>query len=237
MSKVSVESNQGPFLFLEPSMIEVDESVNVRPYSTSHESSERDVEELQRLIRSIEEHGQEQPVIVRENGGEKFKLIAGNRRLRAIETINIGREVNDQIQVQAVVLPATVDPLRAAFDENDKRQAMSPMDKALNFKTVRELNKWTGAKGDKKVAEYFGVNVATVVQYRKLEGLGAEIQERVHSGILTMDAAMIIAKMPTEDQEQVVISAEVHERERMAKDGETEAENAVITGVPGRSKK
>ena len=63
----------------------------------------------------------------------RYLLIAGNRRVQALTVINAGRGDGDQLKIQALVSQAA-DPFRAAFDENDKRAAMSPMDKALNFK-------------------------------------------------------------------------------------------------------
>ena len=245
MSKQSAVTDRGrELLFLDPSQIEIDAEVNVRPFSATHDQTDEDGIQLQRLIKSIEENGQEQPVIVRPNGGEAFKLVAGNRRLAAINIVNAGREEKDQIKVMAVISEAK-DVFRAAYDENDKRQDMTPMNKCLNFKFIREREGWTGAKGDKKVAEYFGVNVATVVQYRKLEALSPEIQNKIHQGVLSMDAALVVANVgkdltpegKKELQEQIVADAEIEERKRLAAAGDEEAETAVVTGVAGKSKK
>lgn len=240
--RVETEVPTEAIMLLDPFEIEIDEAVNVRPFSTQVEESEADQQALEDLMRSIDENGQEQPIGVRINGDGKPKLTWGSRRLQAVKMLNVGRDT--ALPVKAII-DHSPDAFRAAFDENDKRKQMSPMDRALNFKRVREKESWTGPKGDKKLADYFGVNVATIVQYRKLENLTREVQVKVNSGVLTMDAALVVASAGKgkseperkEIQEQIIADAVVEERKRTAEAGDAAAETAVITGVPGRKKK
>ena len=242
MSK-ETETNSTPappqLLFLDPSQIELDETVNVRPYTTAHTQSDASGLDFQSLIESIERNGQEQPVIVRSHPKypSRYLLVAGNRRTQAVTVINAGRAEEEQIKVQAVLLAGGVDPFRVAFDENDKRAAMSPMDKALNFKAYRERNKLTGKGADAKVAAEFGVSTATVIQHRKLEKLDEKTQEMVGTGALTMDAALIAAKvgeeLGAEKQAEVVQKAAEIEKGKQEKAAEGKVVITSATGRPG----
>ena len=53
----------------------------------SHARRRIDADELDSLARSIAEHGLLQPIVVRPLGGGRHELLAGARRLRAVQAL------------------------------------------------------------------------------------------------------------------------------------------------------
>lgn len=86
-------------------------------------------EELRELAQSIEENGLVQPVVVRKKG-ERYELIAGERRFRAFKLL--GRD-----KIPAVVTEA--DDLTAAkysLIENLQREDLNPYEEAAAYRTL-----------------------------------------------------------------------------------------------------
>src|SRR5215471_18478059 len=185
-------------LFLDTSEIVESEVTNVRPW-TSKESDEEEIKKIELLAETIQEEGQIQPVVVRKRTVNelgfpdgRYELVAGRRRKRAIELINAGREKGKELKISAVVsVNATENQnaFRQATIENIHREQINPMDMAMNIHNVREKFGWKGTKETAKVAAFFKVSKASVIQYEKLLALPSEIQEKVHKGELTRDDA------------------------------------------------
>lgn len=92
-------------------------------------------EAMQELIRSIRDHGLLQPIIVRENG-ERFMVIAGERRWRASMAI-------DAIGALDVIVRNDVEPLQILLmqiAENNHRDNMTPMDTARAYERIKNLS-------------------------------------------------------------------------------------------------
>src|SRR5215471_14739637 len=184
-------------LFLDTSEIVESEVTNVRPW-TSKESDEDELKKIELLAETIQEEGQIQPVVVRKNGNGKYELVAGRRRKAAIELINAGREKGKELKVSAVVSVNTAEnqnAFRQAAIENLHREQINPMDMAENIKNVREKFGWKGTKETAKVAAFFKVSKASVIQYEKLLRLPQEVQEKVHKGELTRDDAFKLSEV------------------------------------------
>lgn len=215
-----------------------DEDVNVRPWSTANptEEDEAAIEELKRMIAA---EGQLEPVRVREitnNGsGPEYHLILGSRRTEAIFRLNVERAAENKppMKVRAEVVDGVDEPTayRQAAMENLGRRNMSPMDLAMVVGNVRENMDWKGAKGTKRVAEYLGVSPATVVQADKLLTMDGEVQRKVHTGVLSAQAAFELKDVPEADREQVLEDARRRQEEEKRTAGEAEAEAAVNAGV------
>src|SRR5215468_3167317 len=158
-------------LFLDTSEIVESEVTNVRPW-TSKESDEDELKKIELLAETIQEEGQLQPIVVGpKNGSNKWPLIAGHRRKAAIELINAGREKGKELKVSAIVsVNATENQnaFRQATIENVHREQINPMDMAMNIQNVREKFGWKGTKETAKVAAFFKVSKASVIQYEKL---------------------------------------------------------------------
>src|SRR5262245_28394756 len=202
-------------LFLDTSEIVESDVTNVRPW-TSKESDEEELKKIELLAETIQEEGQIQPVVVRKNGNGKYELVAGRRRKRAIELINAGREKGKELKVSAVVSASAnqnQNAFRQAAIENVHREQINPMDMAVNIQNVREKFGWKGTKETAKVAAFFKVSKASVIQYEKLLALPSEVQEKVHKGELTRDDAFKLSEiekaMPGASETAVKIAEQV----------------------------
>src|SRR5215471_17303820 len=205
-------------LFLDTIEIVESEVTNVRPW-TSKESDEEELRKIELLAETIQEEGQIQPVVVRKNGNGKYELVAGRRRKRAIELINAGREKGKELKVSAVVSVSAnqnQNAFRQATIENIHREQINPMDMAVNIRNVREKFGWKGTKETAKVAAFFKVSKASVIQYEKLLALPNEVQEKVHKGELTRDDAFKLSEV---ERAQPGTSARVVEEAERTEEG------------------
>ena len=106
---------------------------------------EFDPDELERLARSIREHGVLQPVILRRNG-DRYWLIAGERRWRATKLAGepyIPAVVRDDLTPDAI--------LEVQLLENLEREDLNPFDKTMAI--LRLIGVRAGASQDEVIAE------------------------------------------------------------------------------------
>ena len=245
-------SGMETLVYLNAEDIVIPEETNVRPWSAAHGDTDEEMKAIEEMAETIGKEGQIQAVRVVEdsdgNGGRVYKLIAGRRRVKAVQLHNLQLDENRAaLKVKAVVASGKVTKAnmhRQAALENIQRASISPMDFMQDIAYVRGEYGWKGAKGTKKVAEYFMVSPAQITQHEKLSLLSPDVQAKVHRGELTKDAAFALVKSVEEAakqggaggrskqeiEEDVLVEAEVLQRQEMAAEGDAEAEAAVATG-------
>jgi ParB family chromosome partitioning protein len=131
-------------------------------------------EGLDELAKSIQTSGIIQPVVVRPVG-ERFQLIAGERRWRAAQRAGllkiaaIVREVPDELALEMTLV------------ENIQREDLNPMEAARAFDRLREEFHLT----QEDVAERTGKDRATVANAIRLLKLEPTIQEWIEEGRLS----------------------------------------------------
>lgn len=129
---------------------------------------------LEELIASIQASGLLQPIVVRERTGY-YELIAGERRLRAVQ--QLGWE-----KVPAVI--KDVDDrtlLTLALVENLQRHDLSPVDEAAGYQRLLDEFQLPQAE----VARLVGRNRSTVANLLRLLKLPDEVRALVHEGKLS----------------------------------------------------
>lgn len=218
-----------PYLMLAVEEIRLPEISNVRPYS-SKQDSEREIAEIQRLMLSIEQEGQIQPVVVMPIKGAKdgepgWDLIAGRRRLRAIGMHNLSSD--EPILVKAIIGDETKNVgqlFRRAAHENIMRENITAIDFAYNIKTVRANKKWDKAKDTKKVADFFGCSEAQITQHEKLMELDEEFQQAVGEGKLTREGAYALLKVKAVRRKEVYDAALKKQKVELG-------EGAILSGI------
>lgn len=135
-------------------------------------------EQLSDLVASIKEKGVLQPLLVRPTA-EGYELIAGERRLRAAESLNIEKvpviikNVDDQ---ESLVL---------ALIENIQREELNAIEEARAYKQLIDLYNFT----QDVVAQSVGKNRATITNTLRLLSLPDEIQQSISSGLFSMGHA------------------------------------------------
>jgi len=106
-----------------------------------------DEENLKSLIESIKEQGVIQPILVRKSNKNKYELIAGERRLRAVKTLG-------QKKIPAIV--KTINDESAAVYallENVQRENLNPIEEALGLEKLIKQFKFTQENLAKKTGK------------------------------------------------------------------------------------
>jgi ParB family chromosome partitioning protein len=156
-----------------------------------------DPDELSSLAESIKNHGVLQPLVVRQVG-DRYQLIAGERRLRAAQTAGLNAvpvhvvDFNDQ-QV-----------LEAALVENIHRTDLNPIEKAQGFKEYLDRFQIT----HEQLATRLGLARPTITNLVALLELPAEIQNQVRVGQLTTGHAKLLKGIIDHDK-QIAFAKEI----------------------------
>ena len=87
--------------------------------------------------------------------------------------------------------------------ENIERAATTPIDDAHNQRRLREQYGWSEAK----IADFYKKSVAYVSQLRKTLVLPTEIQQGVAQGNIPLAAALDLADLPAQEQQEAVAEA------------------------------
>ena len=142
-------------------------------------------EGLESLAQSIRQHGLLQPVVVRPMG-DKFELIAGERRWRATKLAG-------STTISAVSKPAdNAQSLTLSIIENLQREDLDPVEEATAFQTlINDLN-----LTQEQVAVHVGKDRSTITNALRLLELPLAIQAKLSSGALTPGHARVLLAVP-----------------------------------------
>jgi ParB family chromosome partitioning protein len=149
-----------------------------------------DADELASLSASVRTHGILQPLVVR-SLGDRFQLIAGERRLRAAQQVGLAKvpvrvvDFNDQ-QV-----------LEAALVENIQRSDLNPIEKAQGFK--EHLDRF--GLNHEQLAQRIGLARSTITNLINLLELAPEVQEGVRLGQLTEAHAKLLKGVKSKEKQ------------------------------------
>lgn len=136
-------------------------------------------ESIKELAESIKEKGVIQPVIVTRVGDGTFKLIAGERRLRAAKLAGLKK-------IPAIIKDlASRDALEIALIENIQREDLDPIETALAFERLKKEFGLT----QEEIAKKVGKDRASVANYLRLLGLPEEVKNMLHEGSITFGHA------------------------------------------------
>jgi ParB family chromosome partitioning protein len=147
-------------------------------------------ESLQTLADSIKTQGVVQPIIARELAGDRYEIIAGERRWRAarlagLTTIPaIVRVMHDQAA------------MAVALVENIQRADLNPLEEA---EALRRLIDECGLTHE-QAAEAVGRSRAAVSNLLRLMDLQADVQALVREGRLSLGHAKVLMAAPLEKQ-------------------------------------
>ena len=134
--------------------------------------------ELAGLIESIQQHGVLQPVVVR-RAGERYQLVAGERRLRAAQDAGLS-------DVPARLIEADDREIfELAIVENLQRTDLNAIEKARAFRDY--IDRFTGTQDD--LAKRLGLDRSTVSNFIRLLELPEAIQQAVEAGKLSQGHA------------------------------------------------
>ncbi|HSG50181.1 MAG TPA: ParB/RepB/Spo0J family partition protein [Longimicrobiales bacterium] len=143
--------------------------------------------ELEELASSIRENGLLQPLVVRHAPGatDRFELVAGERRFRAIS--RLGWE-----DVPVLVREASDDTLLVlALVENLQREALNPMEEAEGYRALADRF----AMSQSDIARAMGKDRSTVANLLRLLNLPPSVRKLVETGDLSMGHARALLSL------------------------------------------
>ena len=160
-----------------------------------------DEDKIEELARTIHLHGIIQPIVVREFAVDKFEIIAGERRWRAMKKLGWA-------EVPAIVKNLSdTETASVALIENLQREELSPIEEAIAYGKLLELHNLT----QEALAQRLGKGQSTVANKLRLLKLPQPIQDALLNKVITERHAR--ALIPLKDPEkQVTLLAEVIER-------------------------
>ncbi|QEH33006.1 Chromosome-partitioning protein Spo0J [Aquisphaera giovannonii] len=176
--------------------------------------------EIASLAESLRQHGMLQPILVRAMG-DRYQLIAGERRLRA------------SIEAQLHEIPARVMDLddqrvfELAMVENLQREDLNAVDKATAFKDY--LGRYGGTQ--EELAGRLGLDRSTVSNFIRLLELPEEVLGAVRNGEISQGHARALLPLPDEESRIVACRRVIAEGLSVR---QTEA--LVATGIPTPAK-
>ncbi len=152
-------------------------------------------ESLQELADSIREQGIVQPLVVRAMG-DRFELIAGERRWRAARMAGLTEvPVLERIASDREVL-------ELALIENLQRENLNPIEEALGYSQLQELFQLT----QEQVAQKVSRGRVVVANALRLLRLPAAVQSSIQTGQLSVGHAKVILGLNNPGAQESVVA-------------------------------
>ena len=149
---------------------------------------------LEDLSRSIAANGIIQPIIVRKVG-DRFQIIAGERRWRAAKLAGL---LHVPIVVREVVAGAERSLLEIALIENIQRENLNPIEEALAYRRLADQFEMT----QEAIAMAVGKDRVTIANTLRLLKLPVDLQADVASGVLSMGHARALLALSDEAEQR-----------------------------------
>jgi ParB family chromosome partitioning protein len=148
-------------------------------------------EALQELADSIKVQGVMQPIVVRPlEGGDRFEIIAGERRWRATQIAGLDT-------IPAVIrLVGDESAIAMALIENIQREDLNPIEEAMALKRLQEEFSLT----QQEVAEAVGKSRTTVTNLLRLMSLNYDVRLMLERGDIEMGHAKALLGLQPEQQ-------------------------------------
>ena len=160
---------------------------------------------IQSLAESIRQHGLLQPVVIRKlripHGGKTHELIAGERRLRAFESLGrtaIPSITRDADEAQSAVF---------ALIENVQREDLNPLERSKALQRLITEFSWT----QQQAAEKVGLDRATVANLLRLNDLDPFSAGCVREGRLSQGHAKALLAIDNLPARRVIAEKALHD--------------------------
>jgi len=149
---------------------------------------------LEDLSRSIAANGIIQPIIVR-RVGDRFQIIAGERRWRAARLAGL---LHVPIVVRQVASGAERSLLEVALIENIQRENLNPIEEALAYRRLADQFEMT----QEAIATAVGKDRVTIANTLRLLKLPDDVRADVASGMLSMGHARALLALSDEAEQR-----------------------------------
>jgi len=164
--------------------------IAANPYQPRRAFDEKSIDEL---TRSVREHGIVQPLVVSRTSDNRYRLIAGERRLRA--ALKAGLQ-----SVPAIIkdLQQESDALQIALIENIQREDLNPIEEANAYHQLHDDFGLT----QEEISRRVGKERSTVANFLRLLKLPEPVKQLLASGQLTMGHARALLSLDSAKKQQ-----------------------------------
>jgi ParB family chromosome partitioning protein len=194
--------------------------IDRNPYQPRQEFDEA---ELEQLAQSLIVHGLLQPIVVRKVG-ERFQIIAGERRFRAAM-----RAGWSEVPVHCLTV-GDREMIELALTENIQRKDLNAIEKAVSFANYLEAYGGT----HEELAKRLELDRSTVTNLLRLLDLPQKLQDAVRKEKLTQ--GHVRALLPLEEWEQVEMAERIQSEGWSVRETERYVRELIETGQSGNSK-
>lgn len=147
---------------------------------------------LERLSRSIAEHGVLQPIVLMPNGIGRYTIIAGERRFRAARMAGLS-------EIPAIVKDVSTQSAREiALIENLQREDLDPVEVALGYKSLMESFNLTQDEISRKLA----IPRSSIANSLRVLALPQDILDMVREDKISLGHAKVILSLPSEEEQR-----------------------------------
>lgn len=184
---------------------------------------------LQGLAESIAEQGVIQPLLVTRGKGNRFNLIAGERRLRAARIAG-----EDEVPVVVMESDSEGKKLELALIENIQRHDLNPIEEAMAYS--RLINDFDLTQ--EKVAKKVGRKRSTITNVLRLLNLPDYLKDDVATGIISEGHARVLLRLKDDEQKMQEIRGRIIREELSVRETERICrQKTSSTGVPAKAGK
>ena len=164
--------------------------IAANPYQPRKEFDEKSIDDL---TRSVREHGIVQPVVVSRIAGDRYRLIAGERRFRAAQKAGLQ-------SLPAVIkdLQQESDALQIALIENIQREDLNPIEEANAYHQLHDDFGLT----QEEISRRVGKERSTVANFLRLLKLPEPVKKLLASGQLSMGHARALLSLESAKKQQ-----------------------------------
>ncbi|MDN4494150.1 nucleoid occlusion protein [Ureibacillus aquaedulcis] len=155
-----------------------------------------DEEKIEELSRTIHTHGVIQPIVIRHFEGERYEIIAGERRYRAMKKLNWA-------EVPAIVRDLSdKETASIALIENLQREELTAIEEALAYQQLLELHSLT----QEALAQRLGKGQSTVANKLRLLKLPQFVQEAILKREITERHARAMISLKDEELQAKLVA-------------------------------
>lgn len=181
-------------------------------------------EKLLELARSIEANGIIQPIVVR-RVGERFQIIAGERRWRAAKKAGLKR-------IPSLIRDVPEENiLELSLIENIQRQELNPIEEANAYRKLQEQMGIT----QEAVAQRVGKDRSSVTNSLRLLKLPEDVQRLVEDAKLSMGHARALLPVESADRQRY-LAGEIVTKQLSVRQTEKLVKNEPTTNAPRQPK-
>ena len=156
---------------------------------------------INELSKSIKEHGVIQPIVVRPIG-DKFEIIAGERRYKA-------SRIAGKTTIPAIITDLNdKDSAEVALIENVQRENLTPIEEAISYKKILDM----GYTTQDALASKLGKTQSTVANKLRLLNLDDEVQEALLNEKISERHARSLLKLTNSNDQILMLNKIINER-------------------------